>query len=321
VESPTVLGVDRIWDNAPHNAFTDLIRFRGRWYCLCREGQDHISFDGTLRILTSRDGRRWQAAAALAIPGVDLRDAKLAVTPHDSLMLLAGARAQTAPPSFQSMVWFSRDGHTWTGPVTVAEPNYWLWRVTWHKGRCYGIAYSCGNEHSTCLYSSADGKKFTPLVPNLSDRDYANESSLVFAEDDTLLCLLRRDPEQGLLGISGPPYKHWRWLPLGVRIGGPHMLRLPDGRLVAAMRLYDTQLRTALCWVDRQQGTLTEFLTLPSGGDTGYPGLVWHKKMLWVSYYSSHEEKTAVYVARVKLPPRDRAGPWSLHSPGSATEP
>jgi len=25
--------------------------------------------------------------------------------------------------------------------------------------------------------------------------------------------------------------------------------------------------------------------------------------MLWVSYYSSHEGKTAIYLARVKIPP------------------
>ena len=36
-------------------------------------------------------------------------------------------------------------------------------------------------------------------------------------------------------------------------------------------------------------------LTLPSGGDTSYPGLVWHDGLLWVSYYSSHEGKAAIY--------------------------
>ena len=43
-------------------------------------------------------------------------------------------------------------------------------------------------------------------------------------------------------------------------------------------------------------------LTLPSGGDTSYAGLVWHDGLLWVSYYSSHEGKSSIYLARVKLP-------------------
>ncbi len=306
-DRPEVLRVQRIWDSAPHNAFTDLARFRGKWYCVCREGQDHASFDGTIRVLTSRDGRRWQATASLALPEADLRDAKLALTPDHRLMLIAGARSQSNPPRVQSMVWFSGDGRQWAGPWQVADSNYWLWRVTWHKSRCYGIGYACGSEHNIRLYANEDDTTFVPLVLSLYDLDYANEASLVFVEGDSLLCLLRRDPEQGLLGISGPPYLQWRWLPLGVRIGGPHMLLLPGGRLVAAVRLYDGGLRTALCWVDQRHGTLTEFLTLPSGGDTGYPGLVWYKRTLWVSYYSSHEGKTAVYVAQVKLPQAELA--------------
>ena len=35
--------VARIWDQAPHNAFTDLIRHDGQWYCAFREGEGHVS--------------------------------------------------------------------------------------------------------------------------------------------------------------------------------------------------------------------------------------------------------------------------------------
>jgi hypothetical protein len=84
------------------------------------------------------------------------------------------------------------------------------------------------------------------------------------------------------------------------------MLRLPDGRLIAAVRLYDGAVRTSLAWVDPNAGRLTECLKLPSGGDTGYAGLVWHDALLWVSYYSSHEGKTSVYLARVRIAPAPR---------------
>lgn len=30
--------------------------------------------------------------------------------------------------------------------------------------------------------------------------------------------------------------------------------------------------------------------------------MVWYEHLLWVSYYSSHEGKAAIYLARVKLP-------------------
>ena len=82
------------------------------------------------------------------------------------------------------------------------------------------------------------------------------------------------------------------------------MIRLPDGRFVAAVRMHDGAVRTSLAWIDPNTGKLTEFLKLPSGGDTSYAGLVLHDGLLWVSYYSSHEGKTSIYLAKVKLPPK-----------------
>jgi hypothetical protein len=84
------------------------------------------------------------------------------------------------------------------------------------------------------------------------------------------------------------------------------MIRIPDGRYVAAVRLYDGSVRTSLAWIDPRTGTLREFLKLPSGGDTSYAGLVWHEGLLWVSYYSSHEDKTSIYLAKVQLPAATR---------------
>ena len=78
------------------------------------------------------------------------------------------------------------------------------------------------------------------------------------------------------------------------------MIKLADGRIVACGRLYDDPVRTSLCWVDPEAGRLTEFLTLPSGGDTSYPGMVWYDDQLLVSYYSSHEgQKARIYLAKV----------------------
>ena len=31
---PELVEVRKIWDRAPHNAFTDLIRHKDRWYCV-----------------------------------------------------------------------------------------------------------------------------------------------------------------------------------------------------------------------------------------------------------------------------------------------
>ena len=50
-----------------------------------------------------------------------------------------------------------------------------------------------------------------------------------------------------------------------------------------------------------QTRDLPKGLELPSGGDCSYPGMVWHEGLLWMSYYSSHEGKTSIYLAKVRL--------------------
>ncbi len=302
--SAKLISVKKIWDQGAHNAFTDLVRFQGKWFCVFREGQGHVSPDGGLRVITSTDGQNWESAALLTSPDSDLRDAKITVTPGGELML-SGAEAMhdRSVKSHQSLAWFSKDGRNWSQKHDIGDPNFWLWRVTWNKEMAYGIGYGCGGEKSIRLYSSKDGKTFDTLVERLFDIGYPNETSIVF-EGDTAYCLLRRDhkPDNGLLGESQPPYTQWTWKDLGQKIGGPHMIRLPDGRYVAAVRLYDGAVRTSLVWIDPREGKMKEFLKLPSGGDTSYAGLVWHEDLLWVSYYSSHEGKTCIYLAQVQLP-------------------
>jgi hypothetical protein len=300
-----LVDVLKIWDRAPHNAFTDLIRFDGRWYCVFREGQAHVSPDGALRVLTSSDSRNWSSAALIRSTTADLRDAKLTITPDGRLMLIgAAALHQPAPSHHQTMAWFSDNGRDWTEGAKIGDADVWLWRNTWHKGQAYGIGYGTADRKFLRLYRSRDGQNFETLVENLQDRGYPNETSILFLPGDDALCLLRRDADSktALLGHSTPPYTDWSWKDLGVRIGGPHLLRLPDGRIVAGGRVHDGNVHTGLCWLDPEAGTLTEFLALPSGGDTSYPGLVWHDGLIWVSYYSSHEGRTSIYLARVRVP-------------------
>lgn len=310
-----LIQVQRIWDAAPHNAFTDLIRFQQRWYCVFREGQKHVSADGALRLIASSDGQSWESVARFENPQADLRDAKLSVTPDGQLMVLgAGAWHQPTAATHQSFAWFSQDGRDWSEAEAVGEPNYWLWRVVWQNSKAIGWGYRTGGEskREVRLYESADGKDYQPIVEATYDQGYPNESDIVFMGNGFAFCLLRRDPFAGdrgnaLLGRALPPYREWQWRELPQRVGGPAMLALPDGRIVAAVRLYDGHTRTSLCWLDAEQTQLHEFLRLPSAGDTSYCGLVWHEDRLWVSYYSGHEAEagkfgTAIYLAQVTIP-------------------
>ena len=298
-----LLQVRKIWDAAPHNAFTDLVRFKDKWYCTFREGKDHVSRDGALRVITSADGEKWESAARIEDPNADLRDPKISLTPDGRLMLNAVAWTRDDPKvKHQSLAWFSADGKDWGKATPIGEPNVWIWRAAWHRDSALAVGYDTSGDRFARLYATRDGVKYETRVETLYDK--ANEAALAFREDGTCFCLLRRDTgtKTGLIGAASPPYEKWTWKDLGQQIGGPALMRLPDGRLVATVRLYDKKVRTSLCWLDPEAGKLTEFLPLPSGGDTSYAGMVLHDGLLWVSYYSSHDGKTSVYLAKVRLP-------------------
>jgi hypothetical protein len=206
-------------------------------------------------------------------------------------------------PRTQSLAWFSHDGRVWSEAAEVGEPNVWLWRVTWQRGRAFGIGYSATGRQFARLYISHDGLHYAALGDDLFGKGLASEGSLLFLEDDTALCLLRRDEKgaSSLLGSARPPYRLWNWKDLGLRLGGANLMQLADGRMVAAGSLDSGDGRMVLCWLDPQAGTLKQFLALPSGGDTGGPGLVFEDGLLWVSYHSSHQGKTGIYLAKVDL--------------------
>ncbi len=299
----------RIWDRAAHNAFTDLVRDGNEWLCVFREGTGHVSHDGKVRVLASPDGERWTSRALLTTPDAnrpDLRDPKLAHTPDGKWMLTALAvNRKVARHRRQTFAWFSRDGRDWGRAVPIGEPGWWLWRVTWHDGVAWSVGY---NRKWVRLFRSSDGRRFRTAyaldsVPE-SSSGYPNEATLRFAPDGRMLCLLRREgsPNTALLGIAPRPGGTWTWKDLGARLGGPEMLRLPDGRWIVAGRRYDGGTRTSLMWLDMREGRLREFARPPSGGDTSYPALVHHDGSLWMSYYSSHEGKAAIYFANLPLP-------------------
>lgn len=303
-----LVSVRKVWDGAPHNAFTDLIRFKNQWFLACREASSHLILDGTLRVLTSADGETWTSTGHVTRAGIDLRDPKLAVTPDGRLMLsTVAAFPKGSAVTHRTMAWFSADGKAWGEGQEIAEPNFWLWRPAWHQGKAYGVGYATTNPRIARLYSSPDGVTWQTVVPTLAADGFPNESALLFGDDDTCLCLLRRDgtgagKATALLGRAKPPYTDWEWKDTGTKIGGPVLCRLPDGRLFSAVRLYDPKPHTSLCQIDPAAGTLTETLPFPSGGDTSYAGMVFHDGLLWVSYYSSHEGKTSIYLAEVRLP-------------------
>jgi hypothetical protein len=296
-----LIEIKKIWDKAPHNGMPDLVRFKGVWFCALREGQSHVSLDGKIRILKSSEGKEWESVALISGES-DQRAPQLTVTPKNKLMLNFFRRYGGKDVQKQhSFAIFSDDGQNWTEPVKIGFPMDWLWRITWHEGKAYGMSYDTSPPYDErkCkgnLYVSDNGSDFKRLS-GAAKIQGGNESTIRFDSDGTAYCLRR----QKGWGVSKPPYTNWTWSRT-IFVGGPNFIILPDGRMIAGGRLHDKERRTSLLWVDPSTGRLSEALTLPVPAyDGGYPGLVLQDDVLWVTYYSGSKEEAAVNLAKVRI--------------------
>ena len=294
-----------------HNAFVDLCEFNQQLFCCYREAQNHISADGTIRILTLDHQGNVLGSSRIAIPKTDLRDPKITLTPDGNILLIAYAR-QTSTHNRtigrRNLTWISQTGHSWSAAKEFADKGWWLWRVRWHNDQAYGFAYN-RKQNAIHLYSGHPRRSFhihQPFALSLHrhKKGYPNESDLIF-DKNKAFALVRRDADSytAQLGHSTFPFKKWQWIDLGRYIGGPVMLKLDSNfALVAGRILKHGECVTGLLKMNLSNGDLQELLILPSEGDNSYPGLVLKKDKLYISYYSSHlDNKSCVYLAQIDL--------------------
>lgn len=315
---PDYVKVTKIWDQPPHSAFTDLVLFNNAFYCTFREGFSHVDTtnSGKVRVLKSKDGKDWESVALLAIPKIDLRDPKLTITPDKKLMVtMAGAvfasvnnknKVQRIAPmvSFSDLKGanFSEPQKSTLDPA-ISPSLDWIWRTTWHNGTGYAIDYQVLTDDKWLIYllKTKDGIKYDK-VSDLEVNGKPNESTIRFDKNGNMLVLIRRESEDqmGIMAESKAPYTNWTYHKMTIRLGGPNFLFLNDNNLVIGSRNYASPNKMALYLSDRN-GNITKTIPFPSSGDASYPGMVIHQNKLWVSYYSTHDGKSAIYLAQVPL--------------------
>lgn len=306
-EHDLIISVDRIWDRAAHNAFTSLIDFNGTFYCAFRESDGHVSeINGTIRVIASDDGQNWYSVAHLFERGVDLRDPQLSITPDNRIMLNIAGSIYTngkLEGMIPKLSFSDKEGKNFSVPEKIIIDDKvktgldWLWRSTWHQGKAYATIYQPSKEKSVHLIVSEDGLNYKYI--STFDVSKGNETTLRFTPDNKMIAVVRSQGN-GFIGHSDAPYKSWEWNELEYRLGGPDLMILKDGSMICATREYppDHNEKTILAKLELD-GSFTKLLTFPSGGDCSYPGLVLRDNLLYMSYYSSHEEKTAIYLAKI----------------------
>ncbi len=315
VDQKCVVSIEKIWDRPDHSAFTDVVLFGDHLYCTFREGSGHIpGLNGVARILRSRDRMNWESVAVLREKYVDLRDPKLSITPDGRLMINMGASYYHGPKrlKIESRVAFSDStGTKFDPPQKVEFPSDvvtgadWLWRVTWHDGYAWGCVQQVPKERrGLLLVRSRDGIHYEAV--NAPEVSGPSETTLRFLPDGTLVAMIRCEskPPIGRVGISKPPYTDWKIVESNKRFGGPNFVQLPGGAWLAGSRAYDDgPSKTQLWWLDVTSGICSPLLTFPSSGDNSYPGFAVDEAqgLVYVSYYSSHQGKTAIYLATLRL--------------------
>lgn len=319
-----VTNVRRAFDNGEHNAFTDLIRWKDKYWLTfrsCAEGHP-VSSKGAVIVLSSPDAKVWTEAYRLTMPGHDTRG------PHflafdKKLFLFVGAIYPNdgTEPDLSSMnrknfgcTTFTQDGKNWSDPTPLTgTKEYFIWGAASYKGKAYlsgrrtkrvPLASGEGKFESvgeTALLESDNGLDWK--TTSIYHQDRGDETSFLFEPNGDLVGATRRGgPYTARLLRAKPPYQEWVHKDFPFFIGGPLIKKWGNWHIVGGRRNSKEGKKTGLWWLHGDE--LLSMAILPSGGDNSYPGFAAidndHGIVCW---YSSHEKDqngdiiTAIYMA------------------------
>ena len=316
-----VTNVRRVFHNGEHNAFTDLIRFQGRYFLTFRSCPDGhmVHPTASIIILSSKDLKTWEQVHQFSVPMRDTRD------PHfldfkGRLFVYTGtwySGETTLPRSEYDLnkhlgyaAW-STDGKQWKSPVMLEGTfGHYIWKAAQYDGK----AYLCGRrkyqfdvrprgegpEVESAMLVSEDGLVWKTEA--LFQEQRGDETVFQFQADGNVLAIGRRGSDKAQILRSQPPYQEWQRKELDRYIGGPMLVRWGNRWVVGGRRNTDRGPKTSLCWLVGDE--LHEFAELPSGGDNSYPALLpLSPTRAVMSWYSTHEKDpkgkpiTAIYMA------------------------
>lgn len=319
--------IRRISHNGEHNAFTDLIRWKGAYWLTFRSCPDgHMVFPtSTVRILRSEDANEWKEVHQFSVAKRDVRDPHFLVF-KEKLFVYTGTwwsgdgelpREEYDLNLHLGYAVHTADGGEWSEPTQLEGTfGHYIWRAAAHGDK----AYLCGRRKrdytndvggsggvkilEAAMLESDDGIVWK--YHSLFQPEFGNETAFLFEEDGSLLSLSRCKGNLAQLSRTAPPWKEKELIDISLYVGGPLLTKWGDRYLVGGRRTTEEGPRTTLYWL--KENELKPFLELPSDGDNSYPGFVEHDDGSGlVSWYSTHEKDkegnpiTAVYLADIAL--------------------
>lgn len=295
--------VRKVFADGKHNAFTALAKFQDQYWLAFRTGKDHNSKDGDIVVLRSEDAKTWTEALRQSAGGDD----------RDPQVLVAGKRlilydfVEDAKDS-RTYASFTEDGKTWTKPQSAYEPPFLIWQPCAFKGKYYSGAHkidnkSAGKNRAVHLIVSDDGLDWKK-ISTIRAGSWESETTIHFDAKGGLTAFLRQkygSPQPQILE-SAPPYTEWKSRNPNVPHFSGHSAHTFNGVDYVISRTMDYASKKIGCTIYTYAGgKLHPYCVLPAGGDCAYSGAVQSGEDMLVSYYSSHEGPTNIYLAVVPL--------------------
>ncbi len=300
IEAPPVDGVrinwvKKVYSDEQWNGWPDIAKWKGKYYICFTNGTAHGSRDHKIMLTSSEDLDHWsRPQVALGPPGDHLESFFLET--DEKLFIHASWRNGTATP--HTNIISSNDGTTWRERRQGYLDGYIFWGQSAHGGKFYVAAHIDPPESTNYLLVSEDGEGWEQ-VSLISDH-HTTETVLCFLDSGELMALSRRAPRDFALAcFAAPPFAEWRCIKTDTVLEGAALAKIA-GRVVAIGRCsefegqasidhwYDESRRTGIFFY--QDGALKRQAFLPSGGDTGYPGILrMGNDEALVVYYSEHE--------------------------------
>lgn len=296
------LEVRKVLADGKHNAFTAMRRFKGDLWLAFRSGDAHNSPTADVLVLRSKDGRDWQQAYKLDVAKDD-RDPQFVATEKRLFLYCPSMDGK----ELNSWLAYTDDGTTWSAPQKVYEPQFILWKPCIHDGVFYAAAHkkdesSGGKGREVHFVKSTDGVKWEK-VSTIRAGNWESETTLFFDEKHHATAFLRQkygSPQAQILEAV-PPYTTWASRPAGSPHFSGHSVHTFRGVTYLLTRSVGPGKTSGSTIYTFADGKLTPYCELPAGGDCAYLEAVEEGANMLVSYYSTHEGSTNIYLAVVPL--------------------
>ncbi|MEE3259875.1 MAG: hypothetical protein VX293_11750, partial [Candidatus Latescibacterota bacterium] len=293
------------------------------------DGTGHGTEDSQIRVCSSTDLEYWTSHIAMGTKTIDpnLLPVGDRLLLYGVREYQSEGESEYGFPS-QQMVASTMDGTTWTESRRCFLMNRDFWHPVEFAGRYWVTCDTVGHvpngiHNAVDLLVSEDGERWAwvaEIVHGSDGPEYRDatgiefgtpapsETALCFFDDGRLLAITRARGHCALLSTAEPPYSEWeRYLSRESRCYGSAVTRVGERVLVTGRSFANegiratedkfndkfsehdqTQLRTGVFLYE--EGDIQLCAVLPSGGDTGYGGILpvgEHRAL--IAYYSTYE--------------------------------